>query len=822
MGVVLDIVPNHQGIPQRSWHNPGWHQLLREGPASPAARTYDVAWSAGGGRIVLPVLEESLAQALHQGLLRVGPDETGEPALLYCPAPQEHSRTAGAAAPQQWSFPLAAGTHELTLEQVVQAQHYLLRSWRFAGAHPQAPTPEQDSEPLPNYRRFFTISTLIGVRVQDPVVYAATVEPALDLVPGDLLTGVRVDHIDGLADPEQFLQRLEHSLGLRAQALGVAPAWVVVEKILCGTERLPSDWPCAGTTGYDVLAQIERVLTHPSGARALERDYHLRTGAPLRFAQVAQAGKRAAAQAFTPEAEHLLSQLRQVNAQCGGQNWPELTSLQAVLRADPVRLRQAALAALTQLGVYRHYPRTAPEDAISEPTGATPDCRNQLTPQPRTTHQASTPVAESSGCPTLSQWAARWAQTTGPVMAKGVEDCAFYRWMPHPWTNEVGADPGHPAQSPRSWWRWAQHLHQHSPATMSTLSTHDTKRSEDVRARLQVSAQMPRLWAKVVDRCEHYASQLRGFDQLGPATPMLLWHTLLALWPVDTRSAQNLAGADSAPVTASLSDDLCQRVSAYVTKAEREAAAHTSWSQPNLAYEHTRDRWVQAVLREPGGAAIRRELARLAGQIHQPGLSNSLSQKLLHLLGPGIPDVYQGAEVFTDSLVDPDNRRPVDFVLLARLLDSPVPATAYHDPNTAKLHLVRTALHLRRDHRALFAPDSLLSPLSTSCPHALAWMRTAGEGSNGTRVIAVATRLPLTLARRGGWQAHTLTLPLTTTTQGALPDGARPETQQGEHTPPEGETWLDLLTGRTHTVTSDHRLPLARVLERWPVAILIN
>lgn len=721
--VVLDLVPNHQGIPAQSWRNPSWHQLLLEGPRSEAAATYDVDWQAGQQegsqpQIVLPFLPHPLDECVQQGLLQLGRDGQGQPALLYD-------------GPHGWSFPLRAGTQDLPLQQCVHAQHYRLRGWDVS---------DDDGEPLPNYRRFFTVSTLIGVRVEDRQVFTATVTPALRLVPLDLLAGVRVDHVDGLADPAGFLTSLRAILG--------PSRWVVVEKILCQPEVLASDWPCDGTSGYDVMARVSQVLTHPGGASRMRRDYRQLTGKSQRFTDVARLAQHQAAQQFLPEAAWLTRLLQLTPPELE----PALAQrLATVLKADPVRLRHAVLDACASLNVYRLYPTGASGSAVQ-------------------------------------QWASRWAQTTGPIMAKGVEDCAFYRWNPHPHTNEVGSSPVLPSCTVAQWWRWVGQQHQRHPLTMSTLSTHDTKRSQDVRARLIAVTELPRSWHRAVCRWERRAARLPGFSAVPASTRLLLWHSLVGVWPWTPSS--------------SLPAQTGHRLVEYLTKAEREAGQATGWNHPDVAYEQERDAWVQAVLAD---RALVADVGRFVAQLHPSALATVLSQSLLHLLGPGVADVYQGSEVLTDALVDPDNRRLVDFARLQRLLAgldeaelASLPAGQWRrDGDSAKLRLTRIALQLRREHPQLFAVDAVLEPLPCGSDHALAWARSAADGS-GPIMVAVATRLPATLARRGGWADHSVSLPQIV-----------------------GGGWRHLLTN-AQLPSSDQPVKVAQLLNDWPVAVLIT
>jgi (1->4)-alpha-D-glucan 1-alpha-D-glucosylmutase len=718
VGIVLDIVPNHMALPPDISLNRQLWAVLRDGRESPYASWFDVDWAAGRGRMLLPILVKPGADSLADLAVepRGGPD--GEPALRYF----DHV------------LPLRPGTAGLPVPELVEAQHYRLACW-------------QDAASELNWRRFFDITTLIGVRVEDPAVFDATHAVILRLVAEGLVDALRVDHPDGLADPRGYLRRLAAATG------GV---WVVMEKILEARERLPGDWTCAGTTGYDALRLVDGLFVAPDGAAPLAAQYArfagLAAGAPP-FAEVARQAKREIA-SNALEAE-VLRLARQLAAAVPG------TAVEDA--------REALTEVLAGFGVYRAYvyrgepPSTAAETAVRSAVSA---AARRLPGSLRGLATAAGDLA--LGCEGVAwEFALRFQQTTGPVLAKGIEDTASYRWPRLVSLNEVGGDPDLFGVQPEEFHAEASRLAAGWPATMTTLSTHDTKRQEDVRARLAVLAEMPAEWARQVGEWHSRALSLGAAD-VDPDTEYLLWQTLVGAWPV---CGERLAG--------------------YLEKAVREAKTRTSWARPDSGYEAA----VQALAAKiVADAGLRDSIEAFVVAIAPDALANSLGAKLVQLTMPGVPDVYQGCEMTGLSLVDPDNRRPVDFARRRALL-AELDANADHDAggdlDAAKLLVTSRTLRLRRDHPDWFAGD--YAPLGASGPaagHVVAFQR-------GGHAICVATRLPAGLRRHGGWSGTVLPLPSV--------DPA-PE-------------WTDVLTGRV--LGAVREVPLAELTRRLPVALLI-
>lgn len=708
LGILVDTVPNHMGVAVPA-QNPWWWDLLTYGRDSRYAEAFDVDWDFGGGRIRIPVLGSELADVLGAGELRVDPTPTEQ-------APH------GTLHYFDNVFPLAPNSVQdderddladpEVVRTIVDRQHYELMFWRREAAEL-------------NYRRFFAVTTLAGVGVEVPWVFDESHAEILRWVREGLVDGIRVDHPDGLLDPGAYLDRLAEATG------GV---YVLVEKILEHGETLPNWWRTDGTTGYDALAVIDRVLIDPAGEDALdaiEATVRAKDGLePL------------------PSWDDLIHGTKRTIAETI--QGAEVARLVRLL-GEPVTGAADALAELLAcFPVYRSYlpaGREALDAAADEAMRRRPDLAgafDRIVPQ----------LADAS-----LEIARRFQQTTGPVMAKGVEDTAFYRASRLGTLTEVGADPSefaldvagfHAAQVAReaSW-----------PHAMTTLSTHDTKRGEDVRARLSVLAELPARWLESLTALRAIASTGHGgFDNL-------LWQAIVGAWPASR-----------------------ERLHAYAEKAAREASESTGWLDPNEAFEARMHALVDAAFDSAEASAI---LEALVAEIAPHGWSNSLSAKLLQLTAPGVPDVYQGSELWETSLVDPDNRRVVDFGARAEMLariDAEFEAgelPAVDASGAAKLLVTSRALRTRRYRSELFTQYTPLTFVGPAAQHAIGFDRGG--------VQTVATRLPVGLEALGGWQDTVLLRP----------------------TAPA----IDLLTGRRF---DGGEVPLAVLLETYPVALLAN
>ena len=682
LGLVLDLVPNHMGVndpAESAW----WWDLLQHGRDSAHADAFDVDWDFGGGKIRIPVLGSA--------------DDVSELKIVDGELRYYDNR-----------FPIAPGTGGGSPQEVHARQHYELVDWRRA-------------DDQLNYRRFFAINTLAGLRVEDPAVFAATHELVTQLVEDGSVDALRIDHPDGLADPKGYLDRLAEATGRR---------WTVVEKILEPGEELPGSWQTAGTTGYDALTEVDDVLVDPAGEPALTALDTELAGRQVDYAQLVHDCKREVTDGMLGSE---VARLQRIIGDLPG------------VPADQVREGLAEL--LAWFPVYRSYLPDGREHLDATVAGVK-ERRPDLTAAVEALH----PLLGTAG----TELATRFEQTSGPVMAKGVEDSAYYRWSRFVALNEVGGDPARFGTTVAGFHEAQQRRAQRAPASMTTLSTHDTKRSEDVRARLAVLAELPTEWAGLV----------RGWIHRHPLADRslahLVWQNLVGAWPLSR-----------------------ERAHAYVEKAAREAGTSTTWTNPVQEFEDQLHALVDAAYDD---AATNAEIEQFVTRIAPFGWSNSLSQKLLQLTIAGVPDVYQGTELWDFSLVDPDNRRPVDYdlrrSLLTRLDEGWVPPV--DETGAAKLLVVARTLRHRRDHPEAFAGYTPVEATGAAADCAIAFDRGA--------VVTVATRRPVHLAE-SGWDDTAV----------HVPTGA----------------WRDLLTG-DRVVSTAGGAPLAELLNRLPVALLVR
>lgn len=773
LGIVLDIVPNHLDV--SSNENRWWHSVLELGPASPWAHVFDIDWSdedvaEEDAGVLVPVLGEPMAEAMDEA--RITLERSGGSIMAtyfdhvfpLSPASQaELLEEAGAAIESTASRSvIEACIHELgeldpgdgsaggdadeerlaeiarrlgtlfdgeaaagravdrALEAVVEdgerfnellrKQSYRLAFWRRAAREL-------------NYRRFFNINTLAGVRIEDETVFLAVHSLILKLFAEGAIDGLRIDHPDGLRDPRQYFERLRERM---------PKAWIVAEKILETGEPLRSEWPVDGTTGYDFLNDVLGVLIDPQAEEAFDETYAAFRSreAPL-HELIFEAKLFAATDLLAADLNRLTSLLEHI-ADAHDRTPCERNALRQAI---------ALVAACTH--VYRPYivpergemndeDRTVVESAIEEASRRRPDLigpaitlvrdalRLELDPSP------APPDPFGMAHAPEHDFVARFQQYSAPVMAKGVEDTAFYRYQRFIALNEVGGDPGRFGFS-------AERFHERNraraktyPTAMLGTSTHDTKRSEDVRARLAALTETPEAWAHAVEEWREMTAPFRTHEgvELDGEAAYLFHQSVVGAWPIDT-----------------------ERMTAFMLKAVREAKVHTRWVGRNEAYEATLKSFIEQAL---GCEAYRESVERFVGSILRAGRINGLTQTLLKLASPGAPDIYQGCELWDLSLVDPDNRRPVDFELRKRLLASiesqsaaDIAATLEDpdDPGLAKLFLTWRALEVRERHAAAFEPGSTYEALAADGAEArrvIAFSRKAAD--SGRAVIAIAQR----------------------------------------------------------------------------------
>lgn len=766
LGQILDIVPNHMAIATE--RNRWWWDVLRLGKASPYARYFDIDWRPPGEAaadapprlLLLPWLPDHYGKVLEAGELQLA---VHRPPGAAAEQDEEAGGMPDAAAAEppvalryaDYWFPLAPGSlpplaaenfaAELAalnadpdrLDAVLQRQFYRLARWRLAAREL-------------GYRRFFDVNTLAGVRVEDPAVFAATHQRVLGWLADGTLDGVRVDHVDGLRDPAGYLARLR----------AAAPcAWIVVEKILAPEEALPP-WPVAGTTGYEFLNLCTSVLADPAGAGPMTVGYAEFTGQIADFGTVARAQK--------------------------------LRILDTLLGSDVRRLVAVLATVCARHRRQRDYTRAEMETAIRRLASCFPVYRTYLRAEGGVTAEEAGRIQAAAAraqadAPALAdltgflrdlllgqlagawerEFALRFQQLTPAATAKGVEDTAFYYYNRFTPLNEVGGDPGRFARDAAEFHAACQTAQKHWPAAMLTTATHDTKRGEDVRARLCLLSEMPAAWRAAVERWAARNAAYRGAAGPDRNTEYLFYQTLAGAWPISE-----------------------ERLQAYMLKAVKEAKARTSWREPRPRFERALRRFIHAVLGDEG---IMAEIRAFIEPLVIPGRINSLAQTAWKLTAPGVPDIYNGAELWDMSLVDPDNRRPVDFALRQRLLAeletgqlTPEAIWQRHEEGLPKLWLIRQALHLRRERPEAFGPEAGYEALAATGPkaqHVVAFVR------NGS-AITITPRLPLGLG--GDWEDTAL----------ALPAGI----------------WRNVLTGER--AEGGRAQSLGRLLARFPVALL--
>lgn len=743
-GVLVDIVPNHVGVatPQ---DNAWWWDVLQHGQTSKYASAFDIDWAAGTGRISLPVLGDGTPEdpEAELAVLRVVDGELHYHENIYPLAPGTEEAAHAAVESGEdlgGGGPVTAETDpEERLARAAHAlQHYQLMPWRSA------------DEAL-NYRRFFAVNTLAGVRVEVPRVFAETHREILSWVRDGLVDGLRVDHPDGLADPGGYFENLRQATG------GI---YLLGEKILEPGERLPATWPIDGTTGYDALGEIDRVLVDPAGLHDLDAIAG-RTGgwdgrpAEEVWADLIHGTKLAVAEGMLrSEVERLARLVPGLLPDDDGQT----------------RVQDALAELLACFPVYRSYLPVGHEHLAGAQEAALrrrPDLQDALEALHPFLSDADHPLAE------------RFQQTSGMVMAKGVEDTAFYRYSRLASLNEVGGDPSDGSRSLADFHAVQADRQARMPRTMTALSTHDTKRSEDVRARIDVLSEMAGDWADTLRR-------LRELAPLGDGPfEKLLWETVVGAWPADGTALQP------------------QRLQDYALKAAREAATRTTWTAPDEEFEQA---LVQLAADATGTGELRQTVQAVADRIAEAGISNQVSAKLIQLTAPGVPDVYQGTEIPFPTLVDPDNRRAVDFAARSLLLErleaghepqrpepqepgEPVDARALAQYGEELKMLVTTrALTSRRDHPERYTRYQELEVIGEAAEHLVAFSR---GGS-----ITLATRHPLGLAVRGGWGDTVVVLPR--------------------------QPLLEVVTRRRFGgAFTDGATPVADVLDRHPVALLV-
>ena len=779
---VLDIVPNHMAISGRD--NAWWWDVLENGPSSQYAAYFDIDWDPPERRlttkVLVPVLGDHYGRVLEAGELQLARDGGAFTARYHDHewpiSPRTIDELLASAAERTGNDDLAslanafgriphalvtdrasvterhrdkevlrARLRELlaaddqlavavdeevklvnddpdVLDALLARQNYRLAFWRTAGR-------ELD------YRRFFDISTLVALRVEDPQVFDDSHRVVLELLEAGDVEGLRIDHVDGLHDPRGYLERLRAAAG--------PGAYLVVEKILEGDERLPDDWPVDGTSGYDFLTDVNALLVDQRAGEQLSGAYARFTGEASSFDEIAYAAKHEVMRTVLAADVERLTELFVLVAE-GNRRHRDYT------RGE---LRDALRETIASFDVYRTYvrPGDAPSDVdirrVHDATARAAERRSDL--EPELFSFLADVLLLRHGGDIENDLGLRFQQVTSPVMAKAVEDTAFYRYHRLVALNEVGGDPGHFGVSVDEFHRRRLAAEEAGAATMLATSTHDTKRSEDVRARVAALAGIPDAWEDAVWRWAHLNDRHRS--EAGPDrnAEYLLYQTIAGAWPLTA-----------------------ERAVAYMEKAAKEAKVHTSWINPVAEYDGALASFTRAVLGDDAFVADVEAFLRETDLV-LAGRRNSLVQTALKLTSPGCPDLYQGTDLWDLSLVDPDNRRPVDYARRAALLPTALTLTSDGltakladpaDPGLPKLALIARLLRLRADRPELFAGYEPLTVTGADADRTVAFAR--GEGRLGVvaprfpRLGALDASTTIALAGQGERQVRELTGPL--------------------------------------------------------------
>ena len=873
MGLLLDIVPNHMAV---STENPWWMDVLESGRESRYARFFDIDWQPQGpkvaellnNRVILPILPDAYGRALVGQNIRVRFDDRGffiQYASNRFPInPRTYSEIFALAtellggknkpkAHELEKFRLAAdnlsrGDSESQnaieesekaraalkgelwrlyqnddvirkalddalrklngvpgdessfhrLDSLLSAQAYRFADWHLA--------PHEI-----NYRRFFDINDLIGLRTEDPVVFSARHASIMRLIQEGKVSGLRVDHIDGLFDPLEYLERLNSIPTSSEEGGGTSPIYTIVEKITCGSEMLPPEWPISGSTGYDFLNAVNAVFVDPAGYRRLEKSYREFAGLNLSFTDTWYfRNKDAMEQLFPMDVDRLTYRLAKLAA-----FWPRARDL-------PVSELIRGLKEITAcLPVYRTYYRDValrPQDqvflqqALSVARDRTP---SEAVSSATWDFLREVFLAEVSFTTDLERDAwldfiMRWQQFTGAVMAKGVEDTALFAHHSLISVNEVGNNPFHGQIEfgSRAFHEFNSRAVQSHPHTLNATSTHDTKWSEDVRARLNVLSEIPGEWQRRLTRWSNWnkAKKTSVGGHLVPTRneEVILYQAMLGIWPAGC--SKNMHGKE-----------LQQRIADFFVKAAKEAKTHTSWICPNEPHEAALRKFVCSITDDSGRNRFLDDFKVLQEKLAFYGIFNSCSQLILKMTSPGVPDFYQGNEIWNFRLTDPDNRQPVDFKKRMRMLRElrsrnigPIPELLCQDllnhwrDGRLKLYITACILQFRRAHHGLFSNgDYLPLKVQTKSEFVHAFARRSGQDW----IVVAVPRLLTKIADTG-------TFPVGQKTWGStalvLPSSAP-------------RRWVNVLTDESLTPKSRGTklvMPLSDVFRRLPFGVL--
>jgi (1->4)-alpha-D-glucan 1-alpha-D-glucosylmutase len=910
MGFIIDVVPNHMAIDEES--NRWWRDVLENGPSSPYAKFFDIDWAPPkedlANKVLLPILGDQYGKVLENSEIHLL-YEAGAFFITYYErrfpvAPRSSMAIIEPACQRVRALLNAEDPHLVELESIITSLKVLpprtesdpervrvrLREKEVAKRRLAALTEASDTvrqaieqtvadmngrqgDPRSfdqleallahqayrlsywrvatdeiNYRRFFDVNHLAAIRVEEPEVFEAVHGIILQLLRTGHVTGLRIDHPDGLFDPMQYFLDLQSacrrvlptsSSAVPEDAGGTTerPCYIVVEKILVRDERLRPEWTVHGTTGYEFLNQVNDLFIDAAAERQFHAMYARVSGQPVQFGEIAYQSKKLILDGTMSSELHMLA--RRLDRISEQHRWSRDFTL--------FSLQEALAEVIACFPVYRAYIRAAKNMVGDED-------RHYILSALRTAKRRNPAMSETifdfiasvlllqdpEGISAAERaerrdFVMRFQQLTGPIMAKGIEDTAFYRVYPLASLNEVGGNPERFGVAVETFHRQNTERLTNWPHALLTTATHDTKRGEDVRARLNVLSEMPRDWERAIQRWQSMnrdkKAELDGTEVPDANEEYLLYQTLVGTWPLHAMDEE-------------AHQHFVERVEHYMEKALKEAKLHTSWINPKEAYDRAVKQFVRDILHPHADNRFLADLLRFQARIAQAGMWNSLAQTLLKITSPGVPDFYQGTELWDFSLVDPDNRRPVDFAMRVLLLEELQrleskgqlslvrELLAQPQDGRIKLYVLYTALNYRRAQRNLFTQGAYL-PLTASGArqdHVVAFAR---RFDNLWALVAVP-RLVMTLspsAKIFAWlrvridrfpRLATKLSPSPKPPVGKqlwketllhLPDGA-----------PNG--WHNVFTGED-VVVSDHKaasraLFVHEVFHRFPVALLIG
>lgn len=739
LGAILDIVPNHISI--KTDKNKLWIDVLRNGQKSIYAHFFDINYNPSqkklAGKVLLPVLGDYYKNELENGSIQIVKVDDDYFIKYY-----EHNFPLNSASIEKikkTGEDIASINKDLqTLDEIINMQFYFLAHWQTA-----------DKEI--NYRRFFSINHLIGLCIEQPDAFEYVHKNIFQMLENKQLDGLRIDHIDGLRSPADYLDKLRNK----------APdTWIVVEKILGPAESIPQNWSIQGTTGYDFLNLVNGLFVNPAAKKPLSYLYRQITGENRRYKEMLYKKKLLLLEKnFAGETSRLLDILEQISM--NHKDYRDLTLSE---------MKEGLSIIIGYFPVYRTYiknfdePISRQDKNYIEYAISTSKKKNPQVHPLVWNFFTDLLLAKLKGERELD-FILRFQQLTGPLMAKGAEDTAFYCFNHLVSLNEVGGEPSRFGTSLKEFHNFCAKMQTDWPLTMLATSTHDTKRGEDVRMRINMLSEIPQQWENVVKQLFDMNKKYHSGNLPDANTEYLLYQTLVGTWPIEHR-----------------------RLLEYMIKAAREEKVHTSWNKVEETYEQALTSFIQNILND---SEFIQSLETFTASILRPAMLSSLSQTLIKYTAVGIPDLYQGTELWDISLVDPDNRRPVDYELRENIFAQMEKMSAQQaleklDSGLTKMYVIYQCLKIRRQYQECFAAHSNYIPLEftgTMTKHIVGFVRS-------DKIITIAPRFLISL--NNDWK----------NTAAALPSGR----------------WKNIFTGRKF----ENLIEIMNLLGEFPIALLVK